>query len=169
MELNIDILESLLPNVLTIVTQLLATTILFILMKKLAWQPVQDILNKRSEYEQSRLTEAERLKQETTRMNEEARQELSSASEKAKKIISAGELEGERIKQQLIQDGQKESEETITQARKKMAFEREEMQKELQNQVVDIAITVAEKLMVEKMDETKDREAIQRFIKETKQ
>ena len=46
----VDILGLLVPNIWTALTQLCATAVLFFLMYKLAYKPVKNILDKRSEF-----------------------------------------------------------------------------------------------------------------------
>ena len=61
----VDILELLVPDVWTALTQLCATALLFFLMYKLAWKPVKKILDERSKFEQQKLSEAAALKEDS--------------------------------------------------------------------------------------------------------
>ena len=162
MQINIDILEKLLPNVLTIVTQLIATFILFYFMKKLAWKPVREILQKRSEFEHNKLMEAARLKE------EQAKQEIQKAGIEAKQLITIGKTEGERIKSELMAEAKRRSEEALADTKKELALEKEQLKKEIHKEIVEVAMMAAGKLVSEKLDEDKDRQAIERFIKEVK-
>ena len=45
MELNLDIQGQLLPNIATVIVQLLATLVLFVVAKKLLWKPAKKYLD----------------------------------------------------------------------------------------------------------------------------
>ena len=83
----VDILELLVPNVWTAITQLCATAVLFFLMYKLAYKPVRNILDERSRYEQSKLTEVEALKEENEKLNLEAKETIAQANKSAEAIV----------------------------------------------------------------------------------
>ncbi|MDD2591269.1 MAG: F0F1 ATP synthase subunit B [Erysipelotrichaceae bacterium] len=166
MQINIDILEKLLPNVITIITQLIATFILFYFMKKLAWKPVREILRKRSEFEHNKLVEAQRLKAESETLNQQARQEVQKAGIEAKQLIEMGKSEAERIKDEMMNEAKKRSETLLADAKKEIIFEQETARNELQSEIVEVAMLAASKLIDQKLDENEDRKAIERFIKE---
>ena len=166
MGINVDILEKLLPNVITIMTQLAATLVLFHFMKKLAWQPVREILHKRSEYEHNRLSEAQRLKEESLMLNEKARKEIQQAGAEAKQLISIGKSEAERIRNELLEEAKRRSEETISDAQNEIALEKEQVRRDIHKEIVEVAMIAASKLVNEKLDDQKDRQAIEQFVKE---
>ena len=55
----VDILNQLVPNVWTALTQLCASAVLFFVLYKLGYKPVRKILDTRSEYEQNKLAQAD--------------------------------------------------------------------------------------------------------------
>ena len=105
----IDILGQLVPHVWTALTQLCATAVLFFLMYKLAWKPVKKILDARSEYESSRLTEADRLREENEKLNEEARASIEEAQKEAQQILDEAREAGDQLKEQIAQEGRKDA------------------------------------------------------------
>lgn len=166
MKIEVDILELLLPNILTILVQLCATLVLFLLLKKLAWTPVRNMMQKRADYEQGKLAEADAKLKEADAFREEAEGSISAAKEEAKKIVESGRKEGQKIKEEMIEEANREKEELTQKAHKEIQKEREEMEEEIHKQIVDVAMVAAEKLLNEKMDEEKDRKFIEDFLKE---
>ncbi len=166
MKIEVDILELLLPNLLTLVTQLCATFLLFILLKKLAWNPVRKILETRAAYEQGKLEEADRKNAEAEELRKEAEDNISKAQAEARQIVEDSRVEGEKAKEKLLEEAREETEQMTKQAKEKLALERAEMEKEVQKEIVDVALLAAEKLLNEKVDEKKDREYIENFLKE---
>ncbi|MBQ6125668.1 MAG: F0F1 ATP synthase subunit B [Erysipelotrichaceae bacterium] len=162
----IDILGQLVPNVWTALTQLCATAVLFFLMYKLAWKPVKKILDARSEYESSRLTEADRLREESERLNAEARASVDEAQQKAQQILDDARVAGDQLKEQIAQEGRKTADKMRADAEKDIEKQRGKMLDQMQEEIVDTAVAVAEKILQSKVDAKQDKDNIDAFVKE---
>ena len=103
----VDILELLVPDVWTAITQLCATAILFFLMYKLAWKPVKKILDERNRFEQEKLSEAAALKEENEKISKQAKDIISDANRDAEMIVKEAREEGQTLKNELIAEGKK--------------------------------------------------------------
>lgn len=162
----LDILTLLFPNALTAITQLCATVILFFLMYKLAWKPVKKILDQRSEYEQSKISEANKVAEENNRLNQEAKANVVSAKNKANEIVENARKESEAIKSDILAEGRKTADNYMIKAQADIARQKDQMIAEIHDQIVDVAISATEKMLQEKIDEDKDKDSIDQFIKE---
>ena len=146
----VDILELLVPDVWTAITQLCATAILFFLMYKLAWKPVKKILDERSKFEQQKLSEAAALKEENEKIHEQA------------KDPGDGILNWNA----LIEEGKKQSAQLLENARHDMELQRTKMMEEMRSEIVDTAISAAEKVLESKIDSDAEKQSISSFVKE---
>ena len=166
MKIDINVLGQLLPNPLTMLAQLCATAILFFLMYKLAYKPVKKIMDKRSEYEQDKLAKADSLKKEYEDLHSKAEKEISDARAQAQEIINKAQDEGNRVKNNLIDEGKQKSQQIIDDAQNNIALQKNKMLDEMHGEIVNVAITAAEKLLQTKLDDKNDSESIDEFIKE---
>ncbi len=164
--IDIDIADLLMPDVLTMVTQLCATALMFFLIYKFAYKPVKRILNERSAYEQTRLKEADELKEEAQRLNAEANAQISQANDEAQEIVSRAQGEGVRIKDNLVEEGQKKAQQLVDDAQANIALQKSKMLDDMHEEIVDIAMSAAEKMLQKKLDEETDKDSIENFIKE---
>ena len=162
----LDILPLLIPNVKTVITQLLATAILFFLMYKLAWKPVKKILDTRANFEQSKLDEANKSAQENQKLNEEAKQAIYNAKVEAEQIVEDAKKESESLKNDIVAQGKKEASNYIEKAQADIARQKDQMLNEVHDQIVDVTIEATEKMLQSKIDEKADKESIDQFIKE---
>ena len=151
----VDILELLVPDVWTAITQLCATAILFFLMYKLAWKPVKKILDERSKFEQQKLSEAAALKEENEKTAKEA-----------KNIISDAREEGQNLKNELIEEGKRQSAQLLENAKHDMEMQKAKMMEEMRSEIVDTAIAAAEKVLQNNVDPDAERQSINSFVKE---
>ena len=161
-----DVFGLLFPNIWTVISQLCATAVLFFLMYKLAYKPVKRILDTRSEYEQSRISEADALKEENTRLNKEAKQSILDANKSAEEIVSSAREEAESIKKELIEQGKEHSKQMMENAQKEIEVQRNKMLQDLHAEIVDATISATEKMLKVKIENQEDKDNIDSFVKE---
>ncbi len=162
----VDILELLVPDVWTSITQLCATAVLFFLMYKLAWKPVKKILDERSRFEQEKLSEAAALKEENEKINEQAKSIISEANRSAEAIVKEAREEAIATRNELVDDGKKQAAQLLENARHDMELERSKMMEEMRSEIVESAITAAEKILEEKADPQSEKKSIDSFVRE---
>ena len=162
----VDILELLVPDVWTSITQLCATAVLFFLMYKLAWKPVKKILDERSRFEQEKLSEAAALKEENEKINEQAKSIISEANRSAEAIVKEAREEAIATRNELVDDGKKQAAQLLENARHDMELERSKMMEEMRSEIVESAITAAEKILEEKVDSQSEKKSIDSFVRE---
>lgn len=165
-KLTTSVLENLMPNIWTVLTQLLATLILFLVLKKLVWKPVKETLEKRSVYEQERLEKAERLRKENEELNTQVQEELRQANIKANEIVKKAQLEGEKVRDNLIAEGKEKAQVIVSDAQRSIELQKAKMVDEMHQEIVDVAISAAEKMLQHKLDDENDRKLIDKFVKE---
>lgn len=164
--MTIDVLNKLFPSPLTLLAQLCATGILFFFVRKWLWNPIREYLNKRSEYMQSELTEAEMKKKEAEQLFSAADKELKAAGATAREIVERGKIEGKQERENIVLEAQKEAEMKLESARKQIDKEKQQMREAVHREIVEVAFDASEKLLNEKLDEQKDRQILEQFIRE---
>lgn len=164
--IDIDIMGKLFPDIKTMLVQLVATGVLFYAFKRYLWKPVSEYLEKRAQHSQQQIEDARLLKDEAEQSKAHAIAELRHASAEAVKIIERGVSEGKRIKDTLVSDARREAQQKLDSARRQMEAERLAMESDIHREIVDVALLAAGKLMEDRMDETSDRLAVEKFIKE---
>lgn len=161
-----DVFGLLFPNVWTVITQLCATAVLFFLMYKLAYKPVKKILETRSAYEQSKISEAEKLQEENKRLNDEAKNTITEANRSAEEIVSSARKEAEAVKEELVNQGREQSKELILNAQKQIDTQKAKMMEDMRSEIVDAAIVAAEKVLQDKVSEKSEKDDVDAFVKE---
>ena len=162
----VDILELLIPDVWTAITQLCATAVLFYLMYKLAWKPVKKILDERSRFEQEKLSEAAALKEENEKISKQAKDIISDANRDAEMIGKEAREEGQTLKNELIAEGKKQSAQLLENAKHDMEMQKAKMMEEMRSEIVETAISAAEKVLQDNVDSDAERSSINSFVKE---
>lgn len=154
------------PNIWTMITQLCATGILFYFIKKWLWQPAREYLNKRADYAQEQIAQAESLRQEAAKMNADADSALKGAGLQAREIVDKAKSDSLLLKDSILKDAKLEADSKLEAARKEIEFEKQAMRNEVTKEIVDVALAATEKLLLDKATDDDDRLAIEKFVKE---
>jgi len=166
--MNLDIKELLMPNVWTIITQLCATAVLLFVAKKFLWNPVHKMLDQRAEALQSKLVEVDKQKEGLDYLIKDAKTQVLDAKRTADEIIEQAVVDAEVIKQDVLEAANETAAEKLQKAQEDIEFEQLKLKENMYNEIVEISLEVASKLLSEKVDEQTDRKAIERFIEEVK-
>ena len=164
--ISIDIIGQLLPNPITMLVQLCSTLVLFLVVKKFLWTSVVNMLDKRSEAMQSELTQAKALHEEAEIANAQAKAKLKEASASGDLIINKAVEEGKAKREEILANAKKEAEDKLESARREIEYEKKQMRDDMVKEMVDVAMSAAEKLIQDKTVSEDDEAAIKRFVKE---
>lgn len=166
--MDFEIMGKLFPNPLTMLIQLAATGVLFYWFRRLLWGPTKKYLATRAELADRQLREAEESKNNASLLHEQAKTQLYEAAKEAHSLVERGKEEGTRVREQLSKDGKHEADLKLQAALREISYQRQQMEDSIQNEIVDVALLAAKKLIEDKVDETTDRGQIERFLKDVR-
>ena len=164
--MDIEVAEQLFPNILTIVTQLCATGVLLFFAVKFLWTPGREMLAKRQELMQSRLTDAEKLKEAAAEEKANADMELRAMQNRVKDMIENAKDEANTEKERILEEANRQAEAALERANATIEKQKEEMRRDLQKEIVDVALAASTKLMGRDELEEQDARALESFVKE---
>ena len=165
--MEVNIVEQLFPNGLTVLTQLCSTLILFLIAKYFLWASVKSFLDARAEKMQEELALSQQAKEEALADRRVALEQLNTASTKSEEIVSAAIQQAKQEKKQILAQADKEAAAVKQRAQEQIEAERREMYASMKKEMVDVAFSAAGKLIGEQEAEKVDRQAIDAFVKET--
>lgn len=164
--MEVNIVEQLFPNVLTVLVQLCSTFVLFLIAKYFLWASVQNFLDARAEKIQEELVLSQQAKEEALADRRVALEQLNTASTKSDEIVSAAIQQAKQEKQQILAQADKEAAAVKQRAQEQIEAERREMYASMKKEMVDVAFSAAGKLIGEHEGKKVDRQAIDAFVKE---
>ena len=80
------------------------------------------------------------------------------------KVLENAKNEGLQIKDGIVKQANVEANQKLEEAQKEIAYEKKQMQQEVKQEIVEVALAACEKLIGEKNLEAQDRKDIQDFI-----
>lgn len=168
MSLEFDIAGKLFPDLLTMLVQLSATAVLFLGLKRLLWIPMTQYIAKRAEAEDSALRsadEANKLAQVNLARSELA---VENSVQEVQTIIEQGKEEAKRIRESILTDAKKEADAKLEAARREIEHEKTQLYKDIETEIIDVALLAARQLMESKVDEAHDRHQVAQIIKDVR-
>lgn len=130
---------------------------LLILLKKFAYGPILDTLDKRSQRIHDALDQAEKLKTDADQMFADYSKQLEEAKKEAQKIIDQGKKMGEQMKHEIVEKAKEQSGAMIGRAEAEIQNKADDAIRELQENVATLSVSIAEKVLRKNIDEAEKK------------
>ena len=127
----------------TILTFLLLLTVL----AKFAWKPLLKMLKDREDLIRSSLEDAEKAQSELANLNAERDEIINKARSEAQSILSEGKVAASKLKDETLKAAKDQAKSILTDAEKQIRIEKHKVIEEIKSEVVDLSLSVAEKLI----------------------
>jgi F-type H+-transporting ATPase subunit b len=124
------------------------------------------MLDERQERIRESMERAEALREESTRAAEAVKAQLDEARREGQNIINNANQIAERIRSERQQQAQAEYEAILKRAQEDAAREREQAFAELRQQVADLAVSAAERIIRRQLDPAAQRQLVNDFLAE---
>lgn len=149
----------------TIITFLL----LFYVLAKFAWKPLLGMLEERENLIKTSLNNAETARKELEKINLESEAIITKARTDAQSILSDGKAAAEKIKDDTVAKAKEEANKIKEEAKLQIKAEKDKAISDIKKEVVDLSISVAEKLINKHISEQDNSSLIEESLKEIKQ
>ena len=147
-----------------ILTQALGFLVLLWLLKKFAWKPLLTIIDERRDKISSEFSNIERAKTELSRLEEDYKAKLADIEAHARIKIQEAISEGQRISIEIQEKAREEAKKTIDKAKANIEIEVAKAMVDLRNQMANIAIKAAEKILKEELSGDRHKRLVSDFI-----
>ncbi|MBO7149096.1 MAG: F0F1 ATP synthase subunit B [Clostridia bacterium] len=138
--------------------------ILFLLMKKFLFKPVRKMMLDRENEVKEMYSDAEKSKNDADALKADYESRLSSAKQEAEEIVKNATRSATLKSEEIIADAQKNAAGIIARADKQIEAEKRNAENELKNEMSDLALSIASKVIEKEIDEDKHKELIDSFI-----
>ena len=153
------------PN-LTLLIQDLAFIVLMVLLVRYLYRPISQVLEARTRRIQEGLRAAEDAKCDREAAEKEYQLRMEAARREGQALLDRIAKQGEDLRKELEAKAREQAEGLIARARAEIQQEREKAVQDLREQVADLAVRAASRIIGESLDTKKHRELIERTIEE---
>ncbi|OGH68659.1 MAG: ATP synthase F0 subunit B [Candidatus Magasanikbacteria bacterium RIFCSPHIGHO2_01_FULL_47_8] len=150
------------------VAQLVNFSVILFILWRWVFKPVAGALEARRQKIEQSVKKAGDIDRQQQELQARREQELKQARLEAETVLNKALAEAQNIKQHTIADTHTQTEKMLAEARVSMHAEKDQMFSELREEVANLTVMVAEKVLREKLDEKKDRKMIEEALKQIK-
>lgn len=152
------------PNAGLIFWKALVFGLMLFLLYKLAWKPITAALNEREETIDTSIKRAERALIEARQIQEENEKARREAEQDAQRILREAREAADRMRTEEVEATRSRIRQMKEQAEADIEREKQSALEELRDEVTELAIRAAEKILQENLDANRQRKLVDRFI-----
>ena len=147
---------------------ILTFLILFFVLSKFAWRPLLEALESRENTIKSSLDDAEKAKQELESLNAETETIISEARSEAQSIRLEAKSAAEKVKADIIAQAGEDAKKLRDENEKQIQVEKDRAINEIRQEVVDLTLTVAERVIRKNLSKEENQDLIEDSLKTLK-
>lgn len=150
----------------TMLFQLVAFVILFLLLRKFAFGPLMRMMNERAQYIENQITTAEKGREEVERLAEENRVALANAKKDAHEMLENARRSGEKQAADIVAAAEEEARRVREEAVEAINREKEAAIAELREQVGNLSVLLAGKIIAQELNAESHKALFEEAVKE---
>lgn len=144
---------------------ILTFLLLVFILAKFAWKPLLKMLQDREDMVRSSLEDAEKAKSELERLNEESEAIMAKARSEAQSILADGKVAAEKVKDDIIAKSKEQANKIREDAGNQIQVEKDKAISEIKKEVVNLTLSVAEKLIRKNLSDADNKSLIEKSLK----
>lgn len=138
--------------------------VIMLLLYKFLWRPVQGIIHKREEFIETSLSKAAESRAEAERLLAEYQAKINEARQEAQSIVDDAVKKAEEARQRIVREAEQEAEENMARARADIARERERAVAAIREEVANLVVLAAGKLIGKTLTPEDHKHLVQEFV-----
>ncbi len=153
-------------NPLDILIHIINIVVLYVLLRALLYKPVSRFLSQRTKNIQQQFEDAEQAKQEAEGLRASYEQRVNEANDEAQRILREGNLTATTSAAEILDSARRQASELLDEAREKATEERKEAMNDLEQQIADMAISLASQILQREVSEEDNHKVIETFFEQ---
>ena len=162
-------MEGLGINLNGLIAQIVNFVMLFLLLYMVAYKPVLRMLDQRSQRVRESMEHAEEVNRRLAQAQQDYERHLEQARKEGQAIIAQASQAADRLREESVRQAKEEAQKLVEKAKSEIDYERRRAMAELREDVANIAVLAAGKVINRSLDPEAHRQLIQDFLKETGQ
>lgn len=137
-----------------------------VLLRLLVYKPVLAMFETRKKKIQEALENAEKVKADAANQQKEFDRRLDDARREAQTAAASAQQAAEKERARIIAEAQEDAEKIRVAARGELDYERKQMVSELRQQVIDLALLGAQRVIGANLDQQRSHQLVENFLNE---
>ena len=154
------------PNPGLLIWTIFTFVLLAIILRKFAWKPILEGLQRREEGVRSAIERAEEAKRESERLLGEHRKRLAEAEHEGRRLLGESRALADKLKSDIVDQANTQSRRMIEQAKQEIERDKDAALARLRDEVAGLAIGAAGRILDETLDEQKHRRIVDAYMRD---
>ncbi len=159
-------LDLILPPIEELVWGAVSFALVVFLLGWKAWPKIRETIERREATIQQALEDSEAARAEAQKMLEDYKRQLGEARSEANRIIEESRQQAEQVRKDVIARAEHDAEQIVERAQEQIEAERRRTMQELQGQLADLSIELAEKVVGRSLDGETQKDLVDAYIRE---
>ncbi len=147
-----------------VLIELISVVLLFLFLRRFAFPSIMKAMRERSHRIESDLETAEATRREAEELKARLEEEVKEIKVRAEETLARAIKEAQEERRAIVDESHRESKRILAEAEAEIARQRTAMLHQVRQQVVDLSIDVAERIIGERMNQDTDRKLVNEFI-----
>lgn len=148
-----------------LIAQIVNFIVLFLLLRTFAYKPLLNMLETRRKRIEDGMKAADQVRQQAESERAELMKQMDQERRAAQARVASVASETEKVRESILASAQAEAEEYKVKSRAEAVAEREQMMRDMQRQIADLAVLAAERILGHELSNpTEQRRMVNDFI-----
>lgn len=150
----------------TVIVTVITFAILLALLKKFAWGPLKEVMDKRERDINRDIDEAEEAKLNAQKLEEENKKTLKQTQDEVQRILEDARVQARKQHEEIIHEANIRANGMIETAQSEINSEKERVLADINNQVSELSVLIASKVLQKEISEQDQKELVDKYLKE---
>lgn len=150
----------------TVIVTVITFAILLALLKKFAWGPLKEVMDKRERDINRDIDEAEEAKLNAQKLEEENKKTLKQTQDEVQRILEDARVQTRKQHEEIIHEANIRANGMIETAQSEINSEKERALADINNQVSELSVLIASKVLQKEISEQDQKELVDKYLKE---
>lgn len=144
----------------------LAVFVLFVILSYLVFNPARDLLRRRQEKIQGNLDSAKKEKADAEKLKSEYNHKLRNVEKESEEILSESRKKALKHEAEIVEEAKEEATRILKRAEKEVELEKNKVRDDVKNEMIQVAAVMAGKIVSANLDDAKQDQLIADTLKE---
>ncbi|WP_447550245.1 F0F1 ATP synthase subunit B [Staphylococcus haemolyticus] len=150
----------------TVIVTVITFAILLALLKKFAWGPLKEVMDKRERDINRDIDEAEEAKLNAQKLEEENKKTLKQTQDEVQRILEDARVQARKQHEEIIHEANIRANGMIETSQSEINSEKERALADINNQVSELSVLIASKVLKKEISEQDQKELVDKYLKE---
>ena len=153
-------------NIWQTVISLINLLLIFLILKKFFYKPVQKVLSERRALLDKQYSDAKKAQDEAMASKAEWEEIMQSADEEAESILKEATVRADRRSEKIVEEAKEKADVIVRTAQAEAALERKKAREGIKREIVDVSSCLSEKILEREIKTSDHKRIIDSFISE---